>query len=62
MFTYLLYSLISSWCVITLKSIKVEVEEFFVSVNYVINSLIEEGGGVREINYIYAILCPTRPW
>ena len=21
----------------------------------------EEGGGVREINYIYAILCPTGP-
>ena len=22
----------------------------------------EEGGGVREINYIYAISCPTGPW
>ena len=21
----------------------------------------EEGGGVQEINYIYAILCPTGP-
>ena len=31
-------------------------------VNYISISLHRGGGRVREINYIYAIPCPTGPW